>query len=158
MKKQCKRKVYALVNPIAHAMAGAGVTDPKLLDRLRIRELSAIESFRTGAATRQDWMDVADFLNITETLATEGIGPEALEACQRAQQALSEAFARRERTGKLGVTGPELQSMRDCYEFHDLQRTSISRARYEQAIAKTANRIRSAHPSVKVCMDNGRAP
>ena len=54
----------------------------------------------------------------------------------------------------IGVSGPELQALRDGYQFHDLQRQSISRSRYERAIVTTANRIRSAHPSLKVCMTN----
>lgn len=152
-RKHTRRKVYELRDPIAHAITGAAVTDSKLLDGLRLRELSAIESFRTGHATKDDWMAIADLLNICETLARDGIGPEALECCMRAQEALGAAHARYEGSGRLGITGPELQAMRDGYEYHDLQRTSISRARYEQAIRKTADRIRSAHPSVKVCIE-----
>lgn len=152
MRKRTRRKHYALVNPILHAIAGAAITDSADLDKVRMRELSSIESFRTGAATRDDWMAMADMLNITETLARDGVGPEALEACLRAQEALGAAHERHVKHGRIAVSGPELQALRDAYSFHDLQRLSISRSRYEQAIAKTANRIRSAHPSVKVCI------
>lgn len=154
MKKH--RKVWTLVDPIAHAIVGASVTDSRVLDGLRMRELSAIECFRTGSATREDWMAVADMLNITETLALDGVGPEALAPCLRAQEALGAAHARYERTGHIGVSGPELQALREGYQFHDLQRQSISRSRYERAILTTANRIRSAHPSVKVCITDRR--
>lgn len=152
MKKRCNRKHYALTNPILHAMQGAGITESTDLDKLRVRELSAIESFRIGQANKDDWMAIADMLNIAETLAKDGVGPEALEACERAQAALSEAHRRFKEHGRIAVTGPELQAFRDCYEFHDLQRTSVARSRYEQAIQKTANRIRSAHGSLKVCI------
>lgn len=156
MKKHTKRTVRPLCNPILVALQGAAITDSASLDKLRMRELSAIESFRTGAANVQDWRAVADFMNIAETLARDGIGPEALEACERAQEALSAAHERYTNTGRLGITGPELQAMRDCFAYHDLQRTSIPRSRYEQAIAKTVNRIKSAHPSVKVCITEER--
>lgn len=156
-RKHTRRKVYALTDPIAHAIAGAAITDTASLDKLRMRELSAIESFRTGQASRQDWMAIADMLNICETLARDGIGPEAMDACERAQEALTAAFERHQATGRLGITGPELQAMRTGYEYHDLQRQSISRSRYEQAIKKTADRIRSAHPSVKVYMSERTA-
>ena len=153
-RKRTRRKAARVVeNPVLHAILGAAVTDTASLDKLRLRELSAIEVFRTGTATRQEWCDIADFLNICETLARDGIGPEALESCMRAQDALGEAHRRLHEHGRLAMTGPELQAVRDCYEFHDLQRISISRQRYEQAIAKTAARIKSAHPSVKVCID-----
>lgn len=149
-RKACRRKHYALVNPIAHAIAGAAVTDAASLDKLRLRELSALESFRTGCATREDWMAVADCLNVCETLARGGIGPEALAPCLTAQEALGAAKEQQDRTGRLAITGPELQALREAYAWHDAQRTSISRSRYEQAIQKTAARIRSSHPSLKV--------
>lgn len=79
MKKRTRRKVYLLANPIALAIEGAAITDASALDKLRLRELSAVESFRTGKATREDWMSLADMLNICETLAKDGIGPEAME-------------------------------------------------------------------------------
>lgn len=151
-RKHTRRQHYNLVNPITHAMMGAAVTDSANLDRLRLRELSAIESFRTGKATKHDWMAVADLLNIMETLAHDGVGPEALPSCMLAQEALGAAHERFTAGKSLGVSGPELQAMRDAYEFHDLQRLSISRSRYEQSIKKTADRIRSAPASMKVCI------
>jgi hypothetical protein len=33
--------------------------------------------------------------------------------------------------------------LRDVYEYHDLQRTSVSRSTYERMIAKTQNYLRS---------------
>lgn len=152
MRKRTKRKVYSLLNPIAHAIAGAAITDSASLDKLRMRELSAIESFRIGKAEKEDWMALADLSNICETLCDMGIGPEALEPCRKAQEALSEAHRRHTETGRLGVTGPELEALRQVYEWHDLQRLSISRSAYEKAIKRTADRIRSAHPSLKVCV------
>lgn len=150
MRKKCRRKVWNLVNPIEHAMMGAAITQQGHLDHLRIRELGSIEAFRTGKATPDDWRSLADMLNITETLAASGVGPEALEPCKKANEALGNAHARHKAGKSLGFTGPELQSIRDAYDFHDLQRQSISRAQYEQAIKKTADRIRSAHPDLKV--------
>jgi hypothetical protein len=91
-------------------------------------------------------------LNISETLIEDGIGPEAMDACQEAQRALGAAHARFGKQGKLGFTGPELQAVRTAYEYADLQRLSISRSRYEQAIKRTGDRIRSSHPSLRVCM------
>jgi hypothetical protein len=151
-RKRTKRKVWPLLNSLVHGITGAAITDTASLDKLRMRELSAIESFRIGKAEKDDWMAVADFTNIAETLAGDGVGPEAMEPVRQAQEALSEAHRRHTETGRLGVTGPELESLREAYQFHDLQRLSISRSRYEAAILKTANRIRSAHPSVKVCV------
>ena len=149
-RKKCRRKVWALIDPIAHAIAGAAITDTASLDKLRMLELSAIEAFAKGRATPDDWRALADMLNVCETMARDGIGPEALEPCTQAQEALGHAHARHKAGKPLLFTGLELNAVRDSFGYHDLQRSSISRSQYEQAIAKTANRIRSAHPSLKV--------
>ena len=149
-RKKCRRKVWALIDPIAHAIAGAAITDTASLDKLRMLELSAIEAFAKGRATPDDWRALADMLNVCETMARDGIGPEALEPCTQAQEALGHAHARHKAGKPLLFTGLELNAVRDSFGYHDLQRSSISRSQYEQAIAKTANRIKSAHPSLKV--------
>lgn len=69
---------------------------------------------------------------------------------QRIDMAVIDFYHRHERTGKLGMTGPQLIAMRELHEFHDLQIQSITRAEFEGWIKKTADRIRSAHPDVKV--------
>jgi hypothetical protein len=143
-RKRCVRKVYALVNPLAYALQGAAITPGPLLDKLRLRELSAIESLRTGMGEREDWTMLADMLNLCETMATEGIGREAMPSCEAAQQALERAYDRAKTTGRIGLDGPGLQALRELYEWHDAQRTSISRAQYERLIRLTWARIRSA--------------
>lgn len=148
MRKRTRRKVYPLFNPISYAIEGAAFTTERDLDKLRMLELTAIDQFAHGTATVRQWQDITDMLNLCETMAKQGIGPEALEACQRAQAALVEAAARYERTRRMGTTGEGLKAMRDLYEYHDLQRQSISRSEYESAIRVTSNRIRSKAPEV----------
>ena len=147
-RKQCKRKVWALVNPITHAIEGAGICTDELLQSLRIRELAAIEAFRSGRAGVQEWCDVTAIMNVCEHMATHGVGPEAHATCNEAHTHLIEAAKRFERTGKMGLTGPGIQCMRDLYEWHDLQRKSISRAEYDRHIKQTTLRIKSKAPEV----------
>lgn len=149
-RKHTRRRHYALVNPIEHAIAGAAITPAAQLDRLRLLELAAIDAFAHGKATRDDWRSIADMSNVAETMAGMGIGPEALGAVRAVETALEDAHRRYTATGRVGTTGPGLQAMRDLQEYHDLQRTSVDRSTYERAIQATANRIRSAHPSHKV--------
>lgn len=149
-RKKCIRKHWALVNPVAHVLEGIQVTPSDRLDQLRLLELSAIEAFAKGMAVKSEWDALADMVNIAETMASGGVGPEVLEACARAQEGLDEARERYGRTKRLGMSGPAIQAMRDLHAYHDLQRTSISRGEYEKFIGMTANRIRSAHPSLKV--------
>lgn len=150
-RKHTRRKVWPLVNPLVHAMQGAAITDTADLDRLRLLELCALDAFARGAATKDDWRTLADFLNVQEQLCRDGIGPEAAQSNATAQEALGAVQARSKRhAGKLLFTGPELTAMRDAYEYLDLQRSSISRSRLELAIRRTADRIRSAAADVKV--------
>lgn len=148
-RKQCRRQHYKLVNPITMAISGAAITPADVLDKLRMVELSAIESFTHGRATKADWKALADMLNVCQTMATGGVGPEAIEVCDRAQEGLAESRERYERTKRMGLSGPAIQAMRDLAEYHQLQRTSVSRGEYERWIQKTRNRILSAHPSLK---------
>lgn len=150
-RKRCRRKHYALVNPLEHVLQGLAVIPDDRLDKLRMAELSAIEAFRTGRAERSDWMAIADLANVAESLCMEGVGrEEVMPVVQKVQNALGAAHALFKAGGNLGFDGPGLQATRELAELHDLQRTSVSRAEYERAIKRTSDRIRSAHPSVKV--------
>lgn len=153
MKKFCKRKVWPLINVVQHAIEGAAITPDHLLDQLRIREQSALEAFTSGQAGVADWKAIADLLNVAETLARGGIGPEVLEVCDRVQAGLDEARERHNKTRRMGLSGLAIQAIRDLIEYHQLQRTSISRGEYERYIRKTADRIRSKHPSLKVTVE-----
>jgi hypothetical protein len=149
-RKRCIRRHYALVCPITLAISGATITAEADLDKLRLRELSAIESFSKGTATPHEFRDLCDMLNLAQTLGETGVGPEVLPVCESVEAELLAAKGRHDQTGRLGITGAGLRAMRDLYEFHDLQRTSINRSQYEQAILRTRNKIRGAHPDVKV--------
>ena len=150
MRKQCKRKVYALVNPITHAIEGAAITPEDELRTLRLRELAAIDAFAKGLATEREWQDICAMLNLTEVLARRGVGPEALPYCEALQEHLAEAVTRYRVKNRMGTTGPGLQAMRDVFQFHDLQRQSISRSEYEKAIADAINKIKGRAPEVAI--------
>jgi len=144
MRKKCKRRVWSTdINPIAHAISGAGITDKKSLDKLRLSELSAIDNMARGRGTAEDWRWLADVVNIAETMGRHGIGPEVLPYCEVVQAALLEAAERYQKTGKMGLSGVGLSKFKELWAYHDLQRTSVARSEYERMIEKTANYIRS---------------
>ena len=147
-RKQCRRKVWDKVNPIEYAITGAAITAEDKLDRLRMGELSAIESMVKGNATTNDWRVLVDMLNIAETMASHGIGIEVLAVCKIVQKEMEAAAHRYEKTRKMGLTGTGIRYIKELYALHDLQRQSISRSEFERMIEKTINYIRSNHHKV----------
>jgi hypothetical protein len=144
MRKRCKRKVWSTnIDIVAHAIAGAAISDGAALDKLRLCELSAIDAMTKGMGTTEDWRWLANVLNIAETMGKSGIGHEVLPYCEDAQKALLEAAERYQKTGKMGLSGQGIRAIKDVWEFHDIQRTSIARSEYEKMIRKTANYIKS---------------
>lgn len=148
MRKQCKRKVWALVNPITHAQQGAGVTTGKELTQLRGIELSALEAMCSGSGTTDEWQQLVAMLNVCETMARGGIGHEALPYCEAAEKAMLAAAKGYQNTKKMELTPEGITALREVYAYHDLQRISISRREYDAWIRKTMNRIKSMAPGV----------
>ena len=143
MRKQTKRKIWKLIDPVRHAILGAGITQEHLLDKLRLTELSALDAMTKGLATVQDWQELTDMMNISEVMALDGVGPEVLPYCQRAQTALEQAALRYQSTMRMGLSGEGIIALREVFEYHDLQRRSIARSEYEKYIIKTKQRIQS---------------
>lgn len=143
MRKQTRRKIWKLIDPVRHAILGAGITQEHLLDKLRLTELAALDAMTKGLGTVQDWQELTDMMNISECMALDGVGPEVLPYCQRAQNALEQAALRYQNTMRMGLSGEGITALRDVFEFHDLQRRSIARSEYEKYIIKTRQRIMS---------------
>jgi len=147
-RKRCIRKVWARVNPIEYAMQGAAITPREALDKLLTAEYASLDAFIHGAATMREWSDMVNLNNLTQTLAGMNIGPEAMPDCHKAEEGLIEAARRFQNTGKMGLSGPAIQALRDVVEWHDLQRSSIPRRQYEDAIRLTAARVKSGHNTI----------
>lgn len=150
MRKTTKRKHWKLIDPVRHAILGAGITQDHLLNKLRLIELAALDAMTKGLGTIQDWQELTDMMNISEVMARDGVGPEALPVCQQAQEALEQAARRYETTRKMGLTGTGINALREVFEYHDLQRRSIPRSEYEKYIIKTRQRIKSQAKEVVV--------
>lgn len=150
MRKQCRRKVYKLVDPIAHAIAGAAITTDDCLKQLKDKEQAAIEAMRTGQATVYTWQELVDMNNICQVMARNGIGPEALPDSMMAEIELKQAAKQFESTGKMLLTGTGLKAISEVMEWHHLQRTAVSRSEYERMIQKTRNKLQSRSKDVTV--------
>lgn len=145
MKKRTRRKVWTLMNPLTLAIEAAAPATGEDLERLRVGELAAIESFVTGTATHDDWNLLRQMANVSQCMAIKGVGVEAFEPSESAQRALALCYDRARRLGKYGLTGPELTALRECQSYHDLQRVSIPRREYEGYIALTMAWEKNGH-------------
>lgn len=143
MRKKTKRKVWALLDPCAHAIVGAAITPRATLDKLRFLEYSALDAITKGHGTVQDWRTLVDVLNLSEVMGKAGLGPEVLPVCAKAQEGLHKAAMRFQETGKMGLDGPSITAIRDLIEYADLQQASISRSEFEKYVMKTRNYIKS---------------
>ena len=143
MRKKTKRKVWNLIDPLTHAIVGASITQRDKLDKLRMLEYSALEAMTKGQGTVTDWRTLVDVLNLSEMMAKNGIGPEVLPICEKAQEGLHKAAMRYQETMKMGLDGQSIQAIRELIQYADLQQSSISRAEFEKYIQKTRNYIKS---------------
>jgi hypothetical protein len=143
MRKRTKRKMWNLIDPITHAIVGATITHRDKLDKLRMLEYSALEAITKGQGTVADWRTLVDILNISEMMGKNGIGPEVLPICEKAQASLHKAAMRYQETMRMGLDGEGIKAIRDLIEYADLQQGSISRSEFERYIQKTKDHIRS---------------
>ena len=143
MRKRTKRKVWNLIDPIAHGIIGAAITQRDKLDKLRMLEYSALDSMTKGSGTVTDWRTLVDILNISEMMGKNGVGPEVLPICEKAQNSLHKAAMRYQDTMRMGLDGEGIKAIRDLIEYADLQQSSISRSELERYIQKTKDHIRS---------------
>jgi hypothetical protein len=83
-------------------------------------------------------------------MGRNGIGPECLVDCMMAELELKTAAKRYEKTKKMGLTAQGIKSIKEVYEWHNLQRKSISRSEYEAQIKMTLSKLRSRSKEVEV--------
>ena len=142
-RKTTKRKRWNLIDPLTHAIVGASITQRDKLDKLRLLEYSALDAMTKGMGTVTDWRTLVDVLNLSEMMGKNGIGPEVLPICEKAQEGLHKAAMRYQETMKMGLDGQSIQAIRELIQYADLQQSSISRAEFEKYIQKTRNYTKS---------------
>jgi hypothetical protein len=143
MRKKTNRKRWALIDPIAHGITGAGVVSRESLDKLRMAEYAALDAMTKGSGTVDDWHTLVSVMNISEVMGKSGVGPEVLPVCEVVQKSLAKSAERYKKTGKMGLDGIGIQALRDLLEYADLQQSSISRGELEKFIVKTKNYLLS---------------
>lgn len=78
MRKQCRRKVYRLVDPIAHAIAGAAITTDDCLQQLKDKEQKAIEAIPDCMLAEIELKQAAKRFESTGKMLLTGSGLKAI--------------------------------------------------------------------------------
>ena len=117
--------------------------------KLAIKECkAALEAITKGMGTIQDWHTLTEVLNLSETMARGGVGPEVLPVCEKAQKALFKAAERYNSTMRVVLDGEGIKAVRELIEYADLQQSSISRSEFERYIQKTRDYLKSKNSNV----------
>ena len=99
-------------------------TPPMLVNRglidgdLELRERMIVEAFAGGWATTQHFDELADMRNVLTLAAAYKDDPAALSVCDAMRIPMGNLRDRHARTGRLGVSGDELQMLRTFAEFY----------------------------------------
>ncbi len=122
MRKRTRRKVWALVNPIEHAMKGASV----VLDRAQLSRQNwlLLDELRAGTMTLRPAFDrLTRAILVGDRMRQFSLGREHLRTFEAAMAALNAIRDRKNDSGRdhYLASGPELQALRDALLVHDVQ-------------------------------------
>lgn len=137
MKK--KRVPRVIRNPITEAIRGAQPITGKDLTDLRAVEIKAMDALANGTATMTDWEWVTDLFNIAECMAKAGIGVELIPIAAKAQVILARTYVSAKQTGKWHLNTTDAWVLREGWEYHDLQRQSVTLNEYRRYLKRVAD-------------------
>ena len=104
-----------------------------------IAERIALEAFRLGQGTEADWLVLRDVAVVAETMALNGIEPEAQPDALDALTVLADVYVTMR-----GPTAQELKTLDRTLAYHDSQRERVSRGRLFEMLKKAEVRFNEA--------------
>lgn len=140
MKPKKRKKAYKqrTVNPDAMRWAISG---SYTLPREKQLELigyvdAAIDKFRTGTASREDWNSVANGMNIAEAFVFYEIGTNLMPQIQAALDALHAVALRMLSSGSSTLYAEELAAIREGRDMYEIQLRLCSQAEAHRAVSR----------------------
>ncbi|MGQ3051078.1 MAG: hypothetical protein ACT6S0_04775 [Roseateles sp.] len=88
---------------------------------LAIAYHGALNAISQGTGNAEDANTLALAANIALMLVEAGLGIDQLPTVHAAQDAIINMMRREQRTGRFGLTGPELRHLQDLLDLHDAQ-------------------------------------
>lgn len=129
MRKHCHRQIRRLAPPM---LVARGLVETEL----ELRERMAVEAFAGGYADKEHFDTLADLRNILTIAAAHKDDRTDLAMCDLMREPMAAIRERHHRTGRMGVTGPELAFLREFVTFYGDFWRRQSTALYEVCMAE----------------------
>lgn len=128
-------------NPLARLMP----LPKKARDAFILRAYTALESLTSGkAADVEAWRDLADVINVTETLAVHlrKLDLQATIYTQAANESMKAAQARYKAGHALRLDGQGIEAVRSCLTIYAQCLEMLTERQVEDAFKRTADEVR----------------
>lgn len=135
-RKRTVRRVYALVDPIAHAAYQASLLSPAEWDTQMKPVIVAVDQLIKGIWTNDTWQPLFECLNRIESL-TKLNRVKAGEWIEQAQTAMVDALDRRQATGAQAFRANELASIREVVNVYGDLLKEASHRQFAEACRHT---------------------
>jgi hypothetical protein len=130
-------------NPILRMMNARQELTQQQQIELGLAYRIAFNKIISGKGEVGDLHTLAASLNIALILAERGVASDSVELIKSAQQALVDTFARAEKYGRFGFTGPGFTAVRDALLIHDAQLGHTDKGLMRTAIGEVMRRVDS---------------
>lgn len=121
---------------------------------------TALDGLRRGCGGMKAWADLADALNVAESLADLRIANDHRATILAGQRALAELHARHGATASWTLRADELRALAAAEEIAEIQLGVCTQGEFVDAVSTTTRRVAgalagNASPSAIVCVAGG---
>lgn len=145
MRKKTRRKIWSICNPIDIAMHKASLVSTETSNEIMDIERESLGRFKEGTADLNDWNILASLTNMSEVMASDGVGPEVLVYSKSAQLALKRSAAFYKKSGKFLLDANGIYSFDELIEYAHLQIQSVSTGVMEDYLKTIIGRVNSGN-------------
>lgn len=103
-----------------------------------LKFMSALDTFTSGKATRVEWGQLRDAINLAWVIDSQVYNNGQQEILEAGHQGIKASWMRFQRLGKFGHTLTELQAVREALEVHGAQLQEITFQQWSRACTSVA--------------------
>lgn len=146
-----------LAAPVEAVIARAGLMPVSARATFVAGMRKALEGLRTATSRWPAWAELADALNVAESLCALRIARDHAGTILAGQRALADVHARQAAGGSWTLRAAELKALQDAVEIAEIQLEYCTQGEFVDAVAATQRRVAaarqgSASPRAIVCV------